>query len=260
MEYIFTNNSNKEIIDYSIEVNNGNDYYDLPALISFKEDKNEINIKYEHKYNGKLHKINDVCVKNISHTIGNYIIKTKDFYYVNGLEIEKYMLRQNDNLMTNLSINLFKISMENLKKDYHNIHIDYEIKDGKPYLNTLIVPFDIRRNGIGSEIIKKMISFSYAYNLDLSLSPLPVSKEKSFKRSKLIEFYSKFGFILKEDGDMYIDTSYQTFISYDYNYLKIKDLVHKINMFSKQNLVFNIKNFKNIFLEFDNNKENEFKI
>lgn len=59
-------------------------------------------------------------------------------------------------------------------------------------LNKIIIPEEQRGTGIGSEVMKRIVDYADANQKIISLTP---TEDYGGKKSKLIKFYKKFGFV-----------------------------------------------------------------
>lgn len=89
-----------------------------------------------------------------------------------------------------LKENIKSLSSE-LEKEF-NVQLSLSELGDIISLNKIIIPEDQRGTGIGSEVMKKIIEYADANQKIISLTP---TEDYGGKKSKLIKFYKKFGFV-----------------------------------------------------------------
>lgn len=69
-------------------------------------------------------------------------------------------------------------------------------KDDKIILSSLIVPKDMRKQGIGTQIMQELVSYADSLGKRFELTPgLRDSYQGTTSRGRLVNFYKRFGFI-----------------------------------------------------------------
>lgn len=70
----------------------------------------------------------------------------------------------------------------------------------KAHLALIDIPQDIQKRGIGSKLLQDFVDYCDKMKKRAYLTP---QFSKTNTTEQLIRFYSKFGFVLQEDGKMY---------------------------------------------------------
>lgn len=73
-----------------------------------------------------------------------------------------------------------------------NLSLSYSRNSNSLTINKIIVPDDSRNKGVGSKVTKEICDFADSKGVKITLTP---SSDFGGKVSKLIAFYSKFGFV-----------------------------------------------------------------
>lgn len=114
----------------------------------------------------------------------------------------------------NFSKNL-KENLNSVKKEWENLDIDFHISEVGDYikLNKIIVPENMRNNGIGKKAMEILLKYADENNKIISLTP-----DESFggKLSKLKKFYKNFGFI-ENKGKNKVFSTMDSFIRFPKN-------------------------------------------
>lgn len=84
------------------------------------------------------------------------------------------------------------------------VRLELYEKDNKLQLDAIIVPKGMRKQGLGSKIMKQVIKYSEEVNKPIFLSPDTSYGGSSFER--LVKFYKRFGFV--KNNDKHLDSHY----------------------------------------------------
>lgn len=84
------------------------------------------------------------------------------------------------------------------------VRLELYEKENKLQLDAIIVPKGMRKQGLGSKIMKQVIEYSENVNKPIFLSPDTSFGGSSFDR--LVKFYKKFGFV--KNVDKHLDSHY----------------------------------------------------
>lgn len=84
------------------------------------------------------------------------------------------------------------------------VRLELYEKENKLQLDAIIVPKGMRKQGLGSKIMKQVIEYSENVNKPIFLSPDTSFGGSSFDR--LVKFYKRFGFV--KNTDKHLDSHY----------------------------------------------------
>jgi hypothetical protein len=109
-------------------------------------------------------------------------------------QIAAGMNRMVDNAMapTTLGKQRGVIDADALTKKYPQMKIDLSANDGQATLSRVVVPKDLRNTGMGTEFMKDLSS---AADADGSIVQLTPSSDFGGSKSRLVDFYKRFGFV-----------------------------------------------------------------
>lgn len=84
------------------------------------------------------------------------------------------------------------------------VRLELYEKDNKLQLDAIIVPKGMRKQGLGSKIMKQVVKYSEEVKKPIFLSPDTSYGGSSFER--LVKFYKRFGFV--KNNDKHLDSHY----------------------------------------------------
>lgn len=114
-----------------------------------------------------------------------------------------------------------KYNTENIFSMEYNIpiaHLVHKLKKAHPEIFKLIITFEpinnllilsviqlkigYTNNGIGTKVMKKIVKFADDNRVNMALTTVPLEANSKYSSGTLINFYSKFGFIIHDSKNI----------------------------------------------------------